>query len=214
MQQRKWIDITVTIKSGMIHWPCEPVVRIKRRQNMDKKDSSNVSFISMSAHTGTHIDAPLHFIASGKGLDRMPFNATLGKVRILEIKDRQCIKPKELIPYRIKPKERIIFKTVNSNYWKVNKFIKNFVYISPEAAGYLISRKVCTVGIDYLSVGAYHKDGAQTHRILLKAGIWIIEGLNLKGVKPGYYDLICLPLKILNSDGAPARAIISPRSKT
>jgi arylformamidase len=213
MRQRKWIDITLTIKSGMVHWPRDPVVRISRRQNMDKGDINNVSLISMGAHTGTHIDAPLHFIAGGESLEKMPFNATIGKARVLAIKERRCIRPEELIPYRIKRQERIIFKTANSNYWERGKFIKNFVYISAEAAEYLVSRGARTVGIDYLSVGGYHKESAQTHRILLEAGIWIIEGLNLKGVKPGDYDLICLPLKILNSDGAPARAVIFPRAK-
>ena len=213
MQQRNRIDITMTIKSGMVHWPSDPPVRISHMKNMDKGDANNVSLIYMGAHAGTHIDAPLHFIAGGKSLDEMPFDATIGRARVLAIKDRVCITPRELKAYRIKRGERILFKTANSNHWKTNKFIKNFVYISPAAAEYLVSKRVRTVGIDYLSVGGYHNDSVQTHRILLGAGIWVIEGLNLKAVKPGYYDLICLPLKILNSDGAPARAVIFPRAK-
>lgn len=111
------------------------------------------------------------------------------------------------------PAVRIIFKTRNSSYWGTSTFHKDFVYISLEAAEYLASLDVSTVGVDYLSVGGYYKDGAETHKILLGAGIWIIEGLNLSGIKLGDYDLICLPLKILNSDGAPARVIIRPRPR-
>ena len=207
--KRNWIDISVMIKSDMVHWPTDQPVLVSRVKDMNKNCTSNVSLVSMTVHAGTHLDAPFHFIAGGRSLDMMPLDATIGKARILLIKDKQCIRPKELIPYRIKRGERIIFKTRNSHYWKMNKFKKDFVYISPEAAEYLVSKRVCTVGIDYLSVGGYHNSGAQTHRILLESGIWIIEGLNLKGVKPGNYNLICLPLKILNSDGAPARAVIS-----
>ena len=211
MEERGWIDISVTIKSGMARWPSDPEVRISRRKDMAKGDIDNVSLISMGAHAGTHMDAPLHFIKRGRSLDKMPLDATIGPARVLSIKDRKRITPEELIPYRIKQGERLIFKTSNSGFLKTDKFRKDFVYICPETAEYLVSKRVRTVGIDYLSVGGYHKDGALTHRTLLQAGIWIIEGLDLKGVKPGDYDLICLPLKILNSEGAPARAILTKR---
>lgn len=208
MQNSKWIDISVTIRSGMVHWPGDPAVHITRTKNIDKGDKDNVSFIKMGSHTGTHMDAPLHFIKKQKGLDEVPLDAVIGPVRVLEIKDKHSIGVKELKSYSIKSGERIIFKTKNSSYWKRSVFRKDFVYIPSEAAAYLVSSGVRTVGVDYLSAGGYHKDGAQTHKILLKAGIWIIEGLNLSAVKPGDYNLICLPLKIFNSDGAPARAII------
>jgi len=168
-----------------------------------------VENINLGTHSGTHMDAPLHFIAKGKGIDRMPFDATIGPARVLEIKDKECIKIQELKRHHIKIGERILFKTRNSSYWKNGTFNKNYVYISLEAAKYLASLKVRLIGVDYLSVGG--KDGIETHKILLKTGIWIIEGLDLSKVKPASYDLICLPLKILNSDGAPARAIIRYR---
>ena len=210
MKTRKWIDVTVTLKSGMVHWPSDPRVSVVRTKDMDRGDRNNVSLISMGTHTGTHIDAPLHFIARGKGLDKMPFSATLGKVRVLGIEGGPMITSAELRPYRIKPGERIIFKTVNSAYWATDDFRKDFVYLSQDAALYLASKRLSCLGVDYLSVGGYHKDGTKVHETLLKAGIWLIEGLNLQKVKPGNYELICLPLKILNSDAAPARAIISP----
>ncbi|MFH1440637.1 MAG: cyclase family protein [Candidatus Omnitrophota bacterium] len=210
MKNNEWIDISLTISSGMVHWPGDPAVRVNRTKNMDKGDSNNVSLISMGSHTGTHMDAPCHFFSRGKSLDKMPLGAVIGPARVLGITDTKCITEQELKRCRIKRGERILFKTKNSSFWKSNVFQKDFVYITPEAAKYLSDAGVSVIGVDYLSVGSYKKDGAATHKTILGAGIWIIEGLNLSGVKPGKYDLCCLPLKILDSDGAPARAVICP----
>ena len=208
-KRKKYIDISVTLKSGMVHWPGDPPVRIKRSLNMDKGHIVNVSRMDMGAHTGTHMDAPLHFIRKGKSLDKMPLDATVGEARVIKIKDRESIKPEELKRHNIRRGERILFKTINSNRcWKTNVFKRDFVYISKEAARYLAKIGVRTVGVDYLSIGGFYKDGLETHLALLKADIWAIEGLNLSKVKAGHYKLICLPLKVLNSDGAPARAIL------
>lgn len=210
-QANKWIDISVTIKAGMVHWPGDEPVRIKHIHKISKGGKNNLSAISMGCHTGTHIDAPLHFIARGAGINRMPFDATVGPARVFEIKDKRINTIEELLPYRIKKGERIILKTSNSLLWKNDKFVKNFVYIPGPTAEYIAAIGIRCIGVDYLSVGGFHKDGSITHKILLRAGIWIIEGLNLSNVRPGNYDLICLPLKILDSDGAPARAIIKQR---
>lgn len=204
----KWIDISISLKSGMVHWPGDPAVSIKRVLNINKGDDCNVSRLSIGSHTGTHMDAPLHFLRKGKGLDQMPLDATIGPARIIEIKDQESIKAEELKTHKIQRGERILFKTINSRYRKSNKFRKNFIYIAQDGARYLARKHVCVVGIDYLSVGGFYKDSLETHRALLRAGIWIIEGLNLSKVKAGKYDLVCLPLKILNSDGAPARAVL------
>lgn len=208
MRKKGWIDVSVTVRSGMVRWPGDPQVSVDRTKNMNKGDMNNLSFISMGSHTGTHMDAPLHFFANGKGLEKMPFTATIGPARVLEIRDKQCIRAEEIKAYKIKPGERILFKTRNSTYWKNDAFYEEFVYIAPDAAEYLASLPVTVIGIDYLSVDGYKDDGDRTHKALLSAGIWIIEGLNLAKVEPGNYELICLPIKILNSDGAPARAII------
>jgi len=207
--KRKWIDISVTLKSGMVHWPGDPPVIVKRMKDIKKGSNANVSFVSMGTHTGTHMDAPLHFLESGRGIDKAPLGAVIGQARVISIKDKVSIKPEELRKYRIRKGERLIFKTLNSQRcWKADKFIKDFVYISNEAAKYLAGICVRTVGVDYLSVGGYKKDGANVHKLLLAKGVWIMEGLNLSNVKQGYYDLVCLPLKILDSDGSPARAVI------
>ena len=180
---------------------------------MDRGDRCNVSALSMSVHTGTHMDAPLHFIQEGRSMPTMPLDATIGPARIIEINDKVSIKPQALLRHRIRRGERVLFKTRNSRRaWETESFDEDFVYISKEAAQYLVDRGVRTVGVDYLSVGGFKKDGLETHLILLGAGVWIIEGLDLTQAKPGRYDLVCLPLKLLNSDGAPARAILRVRN--
>ncbi len=208
-----WIDVSVSLHSGMVHWPDNPPVSIERALDMSRGDAANVSKLSMGVHTGTHMDAPVHFFPNGKGIDTMPLTAAIGRARVIEISDSESIKPDELRPHQIQADERILFKTRNSSRcWQTDDFVKDFVYISAEAAQYLAEQKVQTVGVDYLSVGGFFKDGAETHHALLGAGIWIIEGLNLTNVQPGLVELICLPIKIVGSDGTPARAILRPLS--
>lgn len=204
-----WIDVSVGLHDGMVHWPDNPPVQISFDMAISKGDVCNVSKMSLGVHTGTHMDAPLHFFKDGRSIDTMPLSATLGRARIIEIHDTESIKPAELEQHNIQLGERILFKTINStHYWQSDTFVKDFVYISQEAAQYLAKLQIQTVGVDYLSVGGFFKDGPETHHALLGAGIWIIEGLNLSAIEVGEYDLICLPLKMIGSEGAPARAIL------
>jgi arylformamidase len=204
-----WIDVSVPLRTGMVHWPDNPPVLIEQVQGIERGNVANVSRLSLGVHTGTHMDAPIHFLRTGKGIDTMPLSATIGLARVIEIRDPESIKPEELRPHGIKRGERVLFKTRNSaRCWHTDDFVEDFVYISQEAARYLAAQEVQTVGVDYLSVGGFFKDSVETHHALLEAGIWIIEGLNLSNVVPGIYDLICLPLKIEGSDGAPSRAIL------
>lgn len=206
-----WIDVSVPLYTGMVHWPDNPPVQIDRILDMAHGDVCNVSKMSMGSHTGTHMDGPIHFVKGGKGIDQMPLEATIGPARVIEIHDPESIKPEELRAHTFQPGERVLFKTQNSQRcWHSDTFVEDFVYISHEAARYLVEQRIQTVGVDYLSVGGFKKDGVETHRALLEAGIWIIEGLNLSAIQPGTYDLICLPLRIRDSDGAPARAILRP----
>ena len=207
----QWIDISVPLKDAMVHWPNNPAVTIRLFKDIELGDNSNVSMISMGAHSGTHVDAPIHFIKQGKGVDRMPLATMVGRARVIEIKDTGSIKPEELLQHHIHRGERILFKTQNSSrVWQASAFVEDFVFISDEAARFLADRGVMVVGIDYLSVGSFKHGGSQVHKILLGAGVWIIEGLNLSGVNPGSYELICLPLRLEQGDGAPARAILKP----
>lgn len=204
-----WIDVSVPLRTGMAHWPDNPPVAIERMLNIDAGDACNVSKMSLGAHTGTHMDAPVHFLRDGLGIDQMPLTAAMGRARVIEIHDNESIKPGELAAHHIQPDERILFKTVNSvRCWQTDDFVEDFVYIAHEAAQYLAEIGVRTVGVDYLSVGGFRVDGAATHQALLGAGIWVVEGLNLSQAQPGVYDLICLPLRIVGGDGAPARALL------
>ena len=209
----EWIDISIPLKRGMVHWPDDPPVRIDRILDLDRGDPCSVSMIAMTAHTGTHIDAPLHYIRDGQGIDDMPFETTIGMARVIEIFDEGSIKKEELITHHIDHGERILLKTKNSSRcWKSDRFEKDFVYLTQDAARFLADRKIRTVGIDYLSVGGLEGEGIETHWTLLKSGIWIIEGLDLSGIDSGMYHLICLPIRIEKSDGAPARAIVKKAS--
>ena len=204
-----WIDVSVPLRSGMVHWPDNPPVEIERVFDIERGDVANVSKMSLGSHTGTHMDAPLHFVRDGQGLDQMPLDATIGRARVIEVHDPESVKPEEIEPYGVREGERILFKTRNSaRAWHENAFMEDFVYVSREAARYLAAQHARAVGIDYLSVGGFRKDGVETHRALLEAGIWVIEGLDMSEVEPGEYDLVCLPLKVEHGDGAPARAIL------
>jgi arylformamidase len=204
-----WIDVSVPLHSGMVHWPDNPPVRIERMLDIEHGDVANVSTISMGSHTGTHMDAPLHFVREGKGLDEMPLDAAIGYARVIEVRDPESVKPYELEPLDIRRGERLLFKTRNSaRSWPSRAFLEDFVYVSQEAARYLAAWNIRTVGIDYLSVGGFRRDAVETHWALLEAGIWVIEGLDLSKVEPGEYELVCLPIKVERSDGAPARAIL------
>ena len=206
-----WIDVSVPLHDGMVHWPDNPPVSIQRAMAIDRGDLCNVSKMSLGVHTGTHMDAPIHWIPGGAGIDAMPLDATMGPARVIAIQDSVSIKPEELRPHDIQRGERVLFKTRNSERcWTTDAFVEDFVFISHEAAHYLVESGIRTVGVDYLSVGGYTMDGPETHRALLEAGIWIIEGLNLSPVTPGAYELICLPLRIAGADGAPARALLRP----
>jgi arylformamidase len=203
-------DITLTISQGMVVWPGDPPVEIDRISEIGKGDTSNVTRLQMSAHTGTHIDAPFHFIEGGETVENIPIETLTGRVYVLHLPDAETITLDMVKDSPIPPRtKRVIFRTRNSEIWKseTKKFKQNFVSVSPEAAEYLVGRGVKLIGVDYLSVAAYD-NGVPTHKILLEAGVVIVEGLDLSEVEQGRYTLYCLPLKIAGSDGAPARAIL------
>lgn len=205
----QWMDISAPLHNGMAHWPDNPPVVIERMLDVDRGDSANVSKMSLGVHTGTHVDAPVHFIRGGHGVHMAPFSALIGPARVIEIADSHSITVAELQQHDLQPGERILFKTLNSTRcWQTDEFVEDFVFVSQEAARYLARQRVQTVGVDYLSVGGYTEDGPETHQALLSAGIWVIEGLILADIRPGIYELTCLPLKIVDSDGAPARAVL------
>jgi arylformamidase len=207
-----WIDVSVPLREGMVHWPGDPPARIRKTKDLDRGDSCTVSQLDLGSHTGTHMDAPGHFLRGGAGIDAMPLDATVGPARVIAIRDPASITARELRRHGIRRGERILFKTANSAArWARTAFAEDFVAIAQDAARLLAQRRVRCVGVDYLSVGGYRDDGAAIHRTLLGAGIWLIEGLNLSRVAAGAYELICLPLRIAGGDGAPARAVLRRR---
>lgn len=206
-----WLDVSVPLRDGMLHWPGDPPVGITRVKDIDKGNSANLSLVSMGVHSGTHVDVPVHFIADGKGVDEVELSALVGRARVIEIRHAECITVDELRQNRVRRGERILFKTRNSsNSWYEGPFNQDFVYLSDEAAQYLVDRGVRLAGADYLSMGSYRHGGRTVHRLLLSSGAYIVEGLNLFGIAPGIYDMVCLPLKLVGGDGAPARAILRP----
>jgi arylformamidase len=209
--QGEWIDVSVTVRHGMPHWPDNPPIVLERAMDIGRGDDCNVSHLAMGVHTGTHMDGPVHFFHGASGLDQMPLTATLGETRVVEIADPHRVTAEEVQTHHLRSGERVLFRTLNSTRcWQMDSFVEDFVYISEAAAVHLAETGVQTVGIDYLSVGGYRADGAKIHRILLEAGIWIIEGLDLSAARAGIYEMICLPVKLHDSDGAPARAILRP----
>jgi len=196
----------------MVVWPGDPPVRVERISSIAGGGPFNLSAVSMCLHTGTHVDAPLHFLDGGLSVAEMPPEALVGPARVIGIRDPKAIRARELQRFRFRRGERVLFKTRGSRRrWQAAEFCPDYVYLAPDAAALLVQRGVWAVGIDYLSIGAPGEEGDEVHRLLLRAGVWIIEGLDLSAVAPGRYRLICLPLKVPRADGAPARAILRSR---
>ena len=216
MAKLDWIDITVPmpVNKKMAYWPTDPLPpKVERIYDVDKGDKVTMSQININSHNGTHVDSPLHFFKGGSTIDLMPLDTTVGPARVIEIKDTESIKVKELEPYKIKAGERILFKTQNSaKAYQTNEFVEDYVYISIEAAKYLAAKKVRLVGLDYISIGNFHDNESlgETHRTFLGNGIYVLEMINLFGVKPGDYELLCLPLRMERGDAGPCRAILRP----
>ena len=200
----KWLDVSVPIYAGMVHFPDDPSIEIDTITHVEKGNLCTVSRLTMGSHTGTHIDAPIHFLPGGTGAEEIPLENLIGPARVLEIKDPHAVKAEELRVHNLGARERLLFKTSNSERcWKTSQFVPDSVSIAEDAASYLARLNTLAVGIDYLSAGS-----PETHRTLLGAGVVIVEGLNLSAISQGRYEMLCLPLKILGGDGALARVLL------
>jgi arylformamidase len=203
-------DITLTITPQSIVWPGDPPVRIRQTSSIASGDTSNVSEVSMSCHTGTHVDAPDHFLNNGITVEDLSLDLLVGRAYVLHLPDVSTITASVLMKAEIPPRtRRLLFKTRNSQLWAdgMKEFQTDFVGLSVDAAELLVDRNVKLVGIDYLSIAPY-KMGTQVHSILLAAGVVVIEGLDLSMVSQGRYTLHCLPLKLGGVEGSPTRAIL------
>ncbi|MCL4559734.1 MAG: cyclase family protein [Chloroflexi bacterium] len=207
----KIIDVSVTVTNDLVTWPGDPSVHIERASKIEDGANANVSHIDMGAHTGTHVDAPFHFLPQGSTVERLPLDVLIGPVEVVQIPDSETVITAEILK-RLdlsRSGSRILFKTRNSTFWPGDgrPFQTDFVGIDASGAEYLVNQGTRLVGIDYLSISPYHKS-RPTHVALLSAGIVIIEGLDLSQIQPGKYMLYCLPVKLGGTDGAPARAIL------
>lgn len=207
-------DVSVPISTAMTPtYPGDPGIEIEQWAAMARGDAANVTLLHFGAHTATHVDAPAHFIEGSSKVDAMPLDVLIGKARVVEIsRDARLIDANTVAASDLDGVSRVLFKTRNSAFWDnpANGFRTDFTYIAPDAAQALAERNVRLVGIDYLSVEKFQSEGFETHTTLLSHGIVIIEGLDLREVAAGDYELICLPLKIASGsgDGAPARAVL------
>lgn len=203
-------DISVPISKDTPVFPGDPPVEIMRVLQLEKGDLANVSRLSFGNHTGTHIDPPSHFILGGKTVDQLDLNVLYGSAYVVDLTAvERVITASDLARAKLPPRiERILCKTHNGSLWDQTGFQKGFVAFSQDAAEWLVARGARLVGIDYLSAEMFAAPEPRAHRVLLGAGVIIVEGLNLKDIAAGDYTLACLPLKIKNGDGAPARVIL------
>ena len=203
-------DISVGISPELPVWPGDPPVKLERVQSLEKGADANVSRLALGVHVGTHVDAPLHFVQAGGSVERIALKRLIGRAYVVHLGKATVIDARTLEKAGIPPRtKRVLFKTQNSGFWGSRdlRFRRDFVAVDASGAEWLVRKGVQLVGVDYLSVAPFD-DPVTTHRILLGAGIVIVEGLNLSAVKQGRYTLYCLPLKLMGSDGAPARAIL------
>jgi arylformamidase len=214
--RNQWIDATATLDPATTPvYEGDAPMGFEFLKDMRKGDGFTLSKYSLGAHSGTHIDAPMHFVRDGAPIDRVPLEPMIGPARVIDIPDSvQAITAAELNRHRWRDAPRVIFRTRSSQrgWMHSSTFHRDFAYIAPDAAQLLADAGVKLVGIDYISAEQFAAPAPMTHRILLGRGIPIVEGLALEGVRPGNYDLIVLPMKVGGHEAAPARAVLRRRA--
>lgn len=205
----RMIDVSVPVRPGMIVYEGDPPVRRELAQSIKAGGLCNVSRLDCGVHTGTHIDAPCHFIEGASGVEATPLDALMGECVVLDATGVRGNIDANTLERLAAPAEaeRVLFKTRNSALWAKDAFSRDFAGLTADAAQALVARGVRLAGIDYLSI-APPADPTPTHVELLRAGVAILEGLDLREVAPGAYRLVCLPLRVAGADGAPARAVL------
>lgn len=206
-------DVTVPLSATTPTYPGDPKIEIKEWATLAKGDAANISVLHMGAHSGTHVDAPVHFIAGAPNVASLPLSALIGVAEVIEVPPETLVIDEPFVSTSCHgPSERVLFKTRNSEFWgrPQDGFRVDYTYIDPGAAARLVSLGKKLIGIDYLSIEAFQSADFATHVELLSNGVVILEGLDLRAVPAGTYELLCLPLKIAggSGDGAPARAVL------
>ena len=210
LNERTIIDISVPLRSGMPVWPGSSEFRLTQVESLEKGDSANVSKLECEVHSGTHLDAPRHFVPGGATIEKLSLGILLGRAYVAFFPEAEAITAEHLdgleVPLDLK---RLLLRTRNSELWKegISEFKTDYVALTPEAAAWVVEQGIKLVGIDYLSIERYG-EGSRVHQSLLKSNVVILEGVDLSDVEPGVYDLICLPLLLVGAEGAPARALL------
>ena len=208
----KIYDITAAIRSAMPVYEGDPGVKIEPWSAFAKGDSSNVSMLNFGAHTGTHVDAPSHFLEGAAGVESLALDVLIGPAEVIEVPNGSHVIDEAFVANNCAGTLRVLFKTRNSAFWKESGtgFRADYTHLDPQAAAKLVELGARLVGIDYLSVEKFNSDNFETHHVLLSNGVIIVEGLDLGAVPAGKYELLCLPLRIRggSGDGAPARAVL------
>jgi arylformamidase len=201
-------DVTLPLCEGMMVFPGDPPFTMSPAFRTTRGDDFNLSVFTMNTHTGTHIDPPAHYLDGGPTVDLISPEVLIGPGMVLDLRGKARIDRKALESFGPPDYTRVFFKTDNGPRLLEPEFYEDYVHLTEDGSAFLIDVGVRMVGIDYLSIESFDSPGAPVHRALLKAGIVVVEGLNLMDVPPGPCRIYCLPLKILGGDGAPARVII------
>jgi arylformamidase len=204
----KLIDVSVPLDAKLPTYPHNTPFTLEPIKRLARGDSSNVSTLHMSAHSGTHVDAPRHFFDDGAGTEALALDLLIGRARVIEVSGRTGVTAEDLGATDLSDDIRVLIKTRNSRLWGSAEFQSDYVGVTESGAKFLVEHGIKVVGVDYLSVEQFKTPGAPAHHLLLGAGTIVIEGLDLRQVEPGIYDLFCLPLRIVGSDGAPARVVL------
>ncbi|MCB2186435.1 MAG: cyclase family protein [Deltaproteobacteria bacterium] len=207
----RFFDLTLPLGSGLPVWPGDPPFALTPEASLEGGDGLNLSSLCLSAHAGTHVDAPRHYLADGPAVDQLPLASLVGPARVVEFPGPGHLTAQFLAGAGLAaPLGRVLLKTPNSRFWAAGEgeFRPDFTALTPGAAAWLVAEGASLVGVDYLSVDPWEAAGAPAHQALLAAGVVIVEGLDLSQVPPGDYHLACLPLKIVGGDGAPCRAVL------
>lgn len=204
----KIYDISVDIQTGMPTYPGDAKFKSLKLKSVDQ-DGYEIHRLTLGNHTGTHVDAPAHFIQDGATVTELPLDILNGRTRVVEIHDKEKVSLEELQNVKLDNDFRILIKTRNSSLWKSKKrFQKKYVYLTLDAAKYLADNDIKLIGFDYLSLEKFGDSEHPVHRYLLGNQVIILEGLNLSNIEEGEYEMFCLPLKLAGLDGAPARVIL------
>ena len=205
-------DISVPVRTGGLVYPGNPEILIEPQQAISQGAGANVSRISFGSHTATHVDAAKHFFDNGETVDHIALERFIGPALLIAVgDDLTSVNASELERHDLTGHTRVLIRTRNSSFLKDPEFHRDYTFLSPDGAEYLVDKGIDLVGVDYLSIEQFHSGHHRTHRTLLERSVVIVEGLSLAGIEPGEYDFVCLPLRLEGLDGAPARAVLIER---